>query len=176
MRRILVFAGVSAGLVLSAPMAFAAPSPTDAPAGNPKAYLRVLPAAARPGAKVEIRLGCEASATENLSSPVLTIGSLRRVGPQHDPAKAPAAAASAVVNQAKPGVYAVSFSCGGAELTTKFTVSSDVKQVVKVPTGAPQTGGGPSGDSGGPLAAAAAMGALAVGGGGLVLARRAWRR
>ena len=30
--------------------------------------------------------------------------------------------------------------------------------------------------SGGPLAAAAAMGALAVGGSGLVLARRAWRR
>lgn len=180
MRRTLVLGGVSAGLLLGAPAAFAATSPTPSasaePAGNPKAYLRVLPAAARPGAKVEIRLGCEASATQDLASPVLTIGALHRVGPQHDPAKAPAAAASAVVKQAKPGVYAVSFSCGGAEITTKFTVLSDAKQVVKVPSGAPQTGGADGPDDHGPLAAAAAMGALAVGGSGLVLARRVRRR
>ncbi|MCR6488559.1 hypothetical protein M8542_37600 [Amycolatopsis sp. OK19-0408] len=176
MRRTLVLAVVSVGLLLGGPAAFAAPSTSAEPAGNPKAYLRVLPGAARPGAKVEIRLGCEASATQNPTSPVLTIGNLRRVGPQHDPAKAPAAAASAVVKQAKPGVYAVSFSCGGAEITTKFTVLSEAKQVVKVPSGAPQTGGADGPSDGGPLAAAAAMGALAVGGGGLVLARRARRR
>ena len=52
------------------------------------------------------------------------------------------------------------------------------KQVAKVPAGAPQTGGtdGPADGSGTPLAAAAAMGVLAVGGSGLVLARRARRR
>jgi len=124
---------------------------------------------------VQIRLGCEAASTRDLASPVLAIGAVRRVGPQNDPAKAPAAAASATVQPAKPGVYRVSFSCGGAELTTKFTVLGEHRQVAKVPSGAPQTGGGPAAGHG-PLAAAGAMGVLAVGGGGLVLARRSWRR
>ena len=172
MKKFLAVAAVSGGLLLTAPAAFAA-TPAEH-AGNPKAYLRVMPTAARPGAKVQIRLGCEASSTREPASPVLKIGALRRVGPQDDPAKAPAAAASAVVQPAKPGVYQVSFSCGGAELTTKFTVLGERRQVAKVPSGAPQTGGGPVGH--GPLAAAGAMGVLAVGGGGLVLARRSWRR
>lgn len=68
----------------------------------------------------------------------------------------------------------MSFSCGGAELTAKFTVLGEHRQVTKVPSGAPQTGGGS--EDHGPFAAAAAMGVLAVGGGGLVLARRSWRR
>ncbi|MDS0135212.1 MULTISPECIES: hypothetical protein [unclassified Amycolatopsis] len=172
MKRFLAVAAVSSGLLLSAPAAFAA-TPAEH-AGNPKAYLRVMPTAARPGAKVQIRLGCEAASTRDLASPVLKVGALRRVGPQNDPAKAPAAAAAAVVQAAKPGVYRVSFSCGGAELTTKFTVLGERRQVAKVPSGAPQTGGGSAGH--GPLAAAGAMGVLAVGGGGLVLARRLWRR
>lgn len=172
MKRFLAVAAVSSGLLLSAPAAFAA-TPAEH-AGNPKAYLRVMPTAARPGAKVQIRLGCEAASTRDLASPVLKVGALRRVGPQNDPAKAPAAAAAAVVQAAKPGVYRVSFSCGGAELTTKFTVLGERRQVAKVPSGAPQTGGGSAGH--GPLAAAGAMGVLAVGGGGLVLARRSWRR
>ncbi|WP_103341094.1 hypothetical protein [Amycolatopsis sp. CA-126428] len=172
MKKVLVVAAVSGGLLFSAPAAFAA-TPAEH-AGNPKAYFRVMPTAARPGAKVEIRLGCEAASTRDLASPVLTIGALRRVGPQNDPAKAPAAAASATVQPAKPGVYQVSFSCGDVQLTTKFTVLGDRRQVAKVPSGAPQTGGGPADH--GPLAAAGAMGVLAVGGTGLVLARRSWRR
>ncbi len=171
-KKVLAVAAVSGGLLLSAPAAFAA-TPAEH-AGNPKAYFRVMPTAARSGAKVEIRLGCEAASTRDLASPVLQIGALRRVGPQNDPAKAPAAAASATVQPAKPGVYQVSFSCGGALLATKFTVLGDRRQVSKVPSGAPQTGGGPADH--GPLAAAGAMGVLAVGGGGLVLARRFWRR
>ena len=172
MKKVLAVAAVSGGLLLSAPAAFAA-TPAEH-AGNPKAYFRVMPTAARPGAKVQIRLACEAASTRDPASPVLKIGALRRVGPQNDPAKAPAAAASAIVQPAKPGVYQVSFSCGGAKLTTKFTVLGERRQVTKVPSGAPQTGGGPAGH--GPLAAAGAMGVLAVGGGGLVLARRSWRR
>jgi hypothetical protein len=172
MKKVLVVAAVSGGLLLSAPAAFAA-TPAEQ-AANPKAYFRVMPTAARPGAKVQIRLGCEAASTRDLASPVLKIGALRRVGPQNDPAKAPAAAASAIVQPAKPGVYQVSFSCGGAKLTTKFTVLGERRQVAKVPSGAPQTGGGSAGH--GPLAAAGAMGVLAVGGGGLVLARRSLRR
>ncbi|WP_410569164.1 hypothetical protein [Amycolatopsis sp. cmx-4-61] len=172
MKKALAVAAVSGGLLLSAPAAFAATPAGHA--GNPKAYLRVMPTAARPGATVQIRLGCDAASTRDPASPVLEVGALRRVGPQDDPAKAPAAAASATVRPAKPGVYQVSFSCGGAELTAKFTVLGDHRQVAKVPSGAPQTGGGPVGDD--PLAAAGAMGVLAVGGGGLVLARRSWRR
>ncbi|WP_206787998.1 hypothetical protein [Amycolatopsis sp. MtRt-6] len=172
MKKVLAVAAVSGGLLLSAPAAFAA-TPAEH-AGNPKAYLRVMPNAARPGAEVQIRLGCEAASTRDLASPVLAIGALRRVGPQSDPAKAPAAAAAATVQAVKPGVYRMSFSCGGADLTTKFTVLGERRQVAKVPSGAPQTGGGSAGH--GPLAAAAAMGVLAVGGGGLVLARRSWRR
>jgi len=130
--------------------------------------------ATRMTAVVNDFLRTDAASTRDPASPVLKIGALRRVGPQNDPAKAPAAAASAIVQPAKPGVYQVSFSCGGAKLTTKFTVLGERRQVAKVPSGAPQTGGGPAGH--GPLAAAGAMGVLAVGGGGLVLARRSRRR
>jgi hypothetical protein len=172
MKKIFVVAAVSAALLSAAPSAFA----TGEPAGNPKAYFRVLPSAARPGAKVEIRLGCEAASTTDLTSPVLAIGALRRVGPQDDPAKAPAAAASAIVRQAKPGAATVSFSCGGAQLTTKFTVLGESRQVSKVPSGAPQTGGDGGPADPGPLAAAGAMGVLALGGSGLVLLRRFRRR
>ncbi|MEV4148309.1 hypothetical protein AB0J40_31930 [Amycolatopsis sp. NPDC049691] len=186
MKKTVVVAGAAAAFLVLAPGAAlasstpaATPEPSSEHAGVPKAYLRVLPKVARPGGKVEIRLGCAAESTQGLTSTALTIGPLRRTGPQTDPAVAPAAVATAVVKQVKPGVYPVSFSCGGAEISAKFTVlgASAAKQVTKVPAGAPQTGGtdGPS-DGSGPLAAAAAMGVLAAGGGGLVLARRARRR
>lgn len=176
--------GVAAAafLALAPGAAFASSTPASSPpsvhVGVPKAFVRVLPTAARPGATVKIHIGCVADGTHGLASPVLTIGALRRVGPQNDPAKAPAAVASAVVKAAKPGVYPVSFTCGSALISTKFTVLGAAKQVAKVPAGAPQTGGtdGPAGNSGSPLEAAAAMGVLAVGGSGLVLARRARRR
>ena len=66
--------------------------------------------------------------------------------------------------------------CGPEHSTAWFEVLPAAKQVAKVPSGAPQTGGTdrPVDDSGFP--AAAAMGVLAVGGTGLVLARRARRR
>ena len=164
MRRTIFMIGVAAALLLTAPAAFAA--------GVPKAYLHVLPAAGHAGAKVQIRLGCEAVSTQDPTSPALRIGALHRVGPQNDPAKAPAAVATATVKPVAPGTYPVTFSCGGAELTTKFTVLGDAKQVSKVPSGAPRTGDGPDD----PADAGLAMGVLAVGGGGLVLAKRAWRR
>ena len=144
--------GVAAAvlLVLAPGAAFASTTPTTPTSpepspsvhvGVPKAFVRVQPRAARPGATVKIRVGCVAEGTHDLASPVLTIGELRRVGPQNDPAKAPAAVASAVVKDAKPGVYPVSFFCGGAQISTKFTVLGAAKQVGKVPSGAPQTGG-----------------------------------
>jgi hypothetical protein len=179
MKKTAVVAGVATAFLVLAPGA--APASTaaaaDAPSehvGVPKAYVQVIPKVARPGANVQIRVGCAAEGTHDLTSPALTIGSLRRTGPQNDPATAP----SAVVKPVKPGVYPLSFFCGGAEIGTKFTLLGAPKQVTKVPAGAPQTGGtdGPADDSGPPLAAAAAMGVLALGGSGLVLARRVRRR
>ncbi|MFJ7210187.1 hypothetical protein [Amycolatopsis sp. NPDC098790] len=184
MKKTVVVAGVAAAFLVVAPgAALASTTPTTTPepasehAGVPKAYLRVLPKVARPGGKVEIRLGCAAESTQGLTSPALTISALRRTGPQTDPAVAPSAVATAVVKQVEPGVYPVAFSCGGAEITAKFTVlgASAAKQVTKVPAGAPQTGGTDGPSDGNPLAAAAAMGVLAAGG-GLVLAKRARRR
>ncbi|MEV6648366.1 hypothetical protein [Amycolatopsis sp. NPDC051371] len=183
MKNTAVVAGIATAFLVLAPgAASASRSPAaDAPSehvGVPKAYVQVIPKVARPGAKVQIRVGCAAEGTHDLTSPALTIGSLRRTGPQNDPATAPAAVASAVVKPVKPGVYPLSFFCGGAEISTKFTLLGAPKQVTKVPAGAPQTGGtdGPADGSGTPLAAAAAMGVLAVGGSGLVLARRVRRR
>ncbi|HEY2059168.1 MAG TPA: hypothetical protein VGH57_12435 [Amycolatopsis sp.] len=167
MKRIVVFSSVlAAGMLIAAP-AFAAGStstptapptsstgtpttsptgtPTSAPtddnnAGVPKAFLRLLPAAGRPGAHVAVRVGCEAGYIEKLSSPVLDFGKLT-AGPQNNPAVAPVSTGTATVKKnAKPGTYTASYECGGAKITSKFTVLP-AKQVVKVPAGAPQTGG-----------------------------------
>ena len=125
MKKTAVVAGAAAAFLVLAPGAAlaattpsATPEPASEHAGVPKAYLRVLPKVARPGGKVEIRLGCAAESTQGLTSPALTISTLRRTGPQTDPAVAPGAVATAVVKQVKPGVYPVSFSCGGAENDT----------------------------------------------------------
>ena len=81
-----------------------------------------------------------------------------------------------VMPQAKPGGHVVTMSCGDKSADAKFQVvlkEAAPKQVAKVPAGAPQTGGGPADDtSNGPAVAAAAMGVLALGGTGLVVARR----
>ncbi|MBB4686211.1 hypothetical protein [Amycolatopsis jiangsuensis] len=150
-------------------------TPTDdgSGVGTPKAYLRLLPATGRAGDNVTVRVGCEAKYISQLASAALEFGPLHQVGPQNDPDKAPVSEGGATVRRdVRPGTYQASFDCGGAQIATEFTVLP-AKQVAQVPAGAPQTGGtdGPAGDSPG-LPAAAAMGALAVGGTGLVVARR----
>ncbi|SDY70891.1 hypothetical protein SAMN05421504_106466 [Amycolatopsis xylanica] len=163
MRKSIVAAGLAAGFALLGPAAaFAAEAPTtdktttpttteQAPtpeehAGVPKAYLKVLPKAAKPGQKVTVSVGCDTEL--NLGSPALDIGRTHPVGPQHDPSIAPEQQASAVVKDVKPGTYTVAYECGrGTVIKTKFTVlpadkaKEPAKQVTKVPAGAPQTGG-----------------------------------
>ncbi|WP_328606414.1 hypothetical protein OG943_41890 [Amycolatopsis sp. NBC_00345] len=171
MKRIAVFSTVlAAGMLIAAP-AFAAgststptapptsatgtptstptSSPTEAPptddnAGVPKAFLRLLPTVGRPGSQIAVRVGCEAGYIAKLSSPVLDFGKLT-AGPQNDPKVAPLSKGTATVKKnAKPGTYTASYECGGAQITTKFTVlpaKQAPKQVTKVPAGAPQTGG-----------------------------------
>jgi len=207
MKRIAVFSTLVAAGMLSAAPAFAAgttapptssapttaptstttptTTPTDSP-GVPKAFIRVLPGSGHAGDKVTVRIGCEASGISHLSSAALQFGKLHPVGPQNDPSKAPISQGTAIVKAGvKPGTYKVTFSCGSADLGTKFTVlaatpAPPVKQVSKVPVGAPQTGGtdGPVADGSSGLGlpvAAGAMGALALGGTGFVLMRRRQR-
>ncbi|WP_370940380.1 hypothetical protein [Amycolatopsis sp. cg13] len=209
MKRTVVFSALVAAGMLSAAPAFAAEAPTtsttaapssapateeptDDNAGVPKAFIRVLPSSGHAGDRVTVRIGCEASEIKNLNSAALQFGKLHPVGPQNDPSKAPISQGAATVRTGvKPGVYKVAFSCGSADLSTKFTVlgakpapkptpTPAPKQVSKVPSGAPQTGGtdGPVVDSQSNLGlpiAAGAMGVLALGGTGLVVARRRQR-
>lgn len=162
MRKSIVAAGLAAGFALLGPAAaFAADEPTtDQPttttseqapapeehAGVPKAYLKVLPKAAKPGQKVTVSVGCDTES--NLRSTALDIGRTHPAGPQHDPSVAPEQRATAVVKDVKPGRYTVSYECGrGTVIKTTFTVlpadkdKEPAKQVTKVPAGAPQTGG-----------------------------------
>ncbi|WP_409466776.1 hypothetical protein [Amycolatopsis sp. GA6-003] len=208
MKRTVVFSALVAAGMLSAAPAFAAEAPTTPPttstattppsspteeppdgdAGVPKAFIRVLPSSGHAGDRVTVRVGCEASEIKNLKSAALQFGKLHPAGPQNDPAKAPISQGTATVRSGvKPGTYQVSFSCGSADVTTKFTVlgakpspkptAPAPKQVSKVPSGAPQAGGtdGPVADDQSNLGlpiAAGAMGVLALGGTGLVAARR----
>lgn len=210
MKRTVVFSALVAAGMLSAAPAFAAEAPTtpatpsatstaapspatdeaaDDDAGVPKAFIRVLPSSGHAGDRVTVRVGCEASEIKNLNSAALQFGKLHPVGTQSDPSKAPVSQGTATVRTGvKPGSYQVSFSCGSADLATKFTVlgakpapkptpAPAPKQVSKVPSGAPQTGGtdGPVADDQSNLGlpiAAGAMGVLALGGTGLVAARR----
>ncbi|MGW7538022.1 hypothetical protein [Amycolatopsis sp. NPDC054798] len=211
MKRTVIFSTLVAAGMLSAAPAFAAEAPTapsaastasapaaeepaDDNAGVPKAFIRVLPSSGHAGDRVTVRVGCEASEIKNLNSAALQFGKLHPVGPQNDPSKAPVSQGTAIVRAGvKPGAYQVTFSCGSADLATKFTVlgakpapkptpapAPAPKQVSKVPSGAPQTGGtdGPVADnqsSAGLPIAAGAMGVLALGGTGLVAARRRQR-
>ncbi|MFC4082503.1 hypothetical protein [Amycolatopsis samaneae] len=201
-RSAVLVAFAAAGVLATAPAAFATDSPTATPttsttpttgpttttapptsttptteppahAGNPKAFLKLQPSAARPGDTITVLVGCEASGIGKLASPVLEFGALSPSGPQDDPAKAAASRGKAVVKKdAKPGKYPASFFCGVAEIATSFTVLG-AQQVTQVPAGAPQTGGtdGPVED-GTPFAAAGALGVLAAGAAGCVLYRR----
>ncbi|MFG1642391.1 hypothetical protein ACGFMK_19055 [Amycolatopsis sp. NPDC049252] len=187
MKNTAVVAGVAAAFLVLAPTAaFAAATPAttpsapatattapeypDGPMTRVEKQLTVSPSKARPGARVSFDFGCSTWPNETVS-----IRSAAIV-----PGK-PGFAFGTVTN-VKPGKYSVTLHCGIETSTTSFEVlpagNPAPKQVAKVPAGAPQTGGtdGPVDGSGAPLAAAAAMGVLAVGGSGLVLARRARRR
>ncbi|MEC3981579.1 hypothetical protein [Amycolatopsis sp. H20-H5] len=79
----------------------------------------------------------------------------------------------------KPGKYYFTLLCDTKEPGAVLTAQAaqpipKPKQVAKVPTGAPQTGGsdGPQEDGSGMALAAGAMGVLAVGGAGFALSRR----
>ncbi|MEV6829758.1 hypothetical protein [Amycolatopsis sp. NPDC051102] len=188
MKNTVVVAGVAAAFAILAPSAALAATPTTTPStpATPSAtpttqpeypdgpltritrLLTVAPAKALPGAHVKLDFACQTRGPEEKVS----VRSAALVFP------APGNFAAAEVQDVKPGKYPVTLHCGPETYTARFEVLPAKKQVTKVPAGAPQTGGtdGPADGSGGPLAAAAAMGVLAVGGGGLVLARRAWRR
>jgi hypothetical protein len=165
--------------------------PTSDPGGVPKAYISVSPHSGVPGQKVKVAVGCEAGYISHLSSDALDIGKLHQVGPQDDPKIAPRSEAAATVKKgAKVGSHKVSFDCGGATITTSFTLltpkappSSTVpsvpaagQQVTKVPKGAPQTGGGGTADPAsytGLIAALVGSGLLVAGAGaGTVVYRR----
>ncbi|WP_326946191.1 hypothetical protein OG439_43435 [Amycolatopsis sp. NBC_01307] len=163
----------------SAPATSASPSPSaqptepeypDGPMTRVKKQLSLSPGKGLPGARVNFDFGCSAWPGEKVG-----IRSAAVV------ADNPGLGTGTVAN-VKPGRYAVTLHCGIEASTAYFQVlpakGPAPKQVAKVPAGAPQTGGtdGPADGSGAPLAAAAAMGVLAVGGSGLVVARRARRR
>jgi hypothetical protein len=126
------------------------PPPTSPPPGVPKAYVSVSPHSGVPGQKVTVAVGCDFKYISHLSSDALDIGKLHPVGPQNDPTVAPRAEAAATVKKAvKVGVHKVSFDCGGATIATSFTLLAPTpsgQQVTKVPSGAPQTGGGGTAD------------------------------
>jgi hypothetical protein len=162
-------------------------TPGDGNPGVPKAYVSVSPHSGLPGQKVTVETGCEFKYVTGLTSNALDIGKLHQVGPQTDPSIAPRAQAAATVKKnVKPGVYKVSFDCGGAKITTSFTVLTPKppvktgQQVTKVPAGAPQTGGG--GTAGDPtsytglIAALSGAAVLAAGAGVVVYRRRLARQ
>jgi hypothetical protein len=194
MKNTVVVAGVAAAFLVLAPGAALAAAPTatpsapatsasptkpaeptttapeypDGPMTRVKKQLSLSPAKGLPGARVNFDFGCSAWPNEKVG-----IRSAAIV------ADLPGLEFGTVAN-VKPGRYAVTLHCGIETSTAYFQVlpakNPGPKQVAKVPAGAPQTGGtdGPADGSGTPLAAA--MGVLAVGGSGLVLARRARRR
>ena len=184
-RSLFLAAGAAAGLMLLAPAAALATTPTTptatpttptttspAPSDGPTITLplSVDPAKARPGDRVKLAFGCVTRHGE-----VLTIHSVAldfdRTGAERW--------GSAKVKDVKPGKYDVVMGCGAVTSTASIQVlpkkTPAKKQVEKVPAGAPQTGGTDGPVDGGPdgvAMAAGAMGVLAVGGAGLVVARR----
>jgi hypothetical protein len=148
------------------------PEYPDGPMSRITRVLTVLPGRAAPGESVKLDFACQTRGPEEKVS-------VTSAAVTYDPFSKSAAAKGTKVNQVKPGKYAVTLHCGPEKSTAYLEVLGAKKQVAKVPAGAPQTGGtdGPLDGSSpaGPLAAAAAMGALALGGSGFVLARRARR-
>ncbi|WIY03534.1 hypothetical protein QRX60_06675 [Amycolatopsis mongoliensis] len=179
MKKTAVVAGIATAFLVLAPgAALANTSPTTAPppttAGRVALPLSLSTAKALPGTTVKLAFGCRTQPGEKryVRSVALTFG---KPGTSDQ-------WVTGTVKNLKPGKYAVTLHCGPETSTASLEVlpagNPGTKQVTKVPAGAPQTGGpdGPAGGSGTPLEAAAAMGVLAVGGSGLVLARRARRR
>ncbi|WP_043791107.1 hypothetical protein [Amycolatopsis balhimycina] len=183
MKNVIAVAGAAAAFLVLAPGAALAATPTTTPAapvtsttpGNDfpdgpmtriSKQLSLSPGKALPGARVNLDFGCSTRPYEKVDVRSAALAADRP------------GFAFGTVRKVKPGKYAVTLHCGPETSTATLEVLPLKKQVGKVPAGAPQTGGtdGPVDSSGTPLAAAAAMGVLAVGGSGLVLARRARRR
>jgi hypothetical protein len=188
MKKTAVAAGIAAAFLVLAPgAALASTSPTASPApgtttAKPAApKLTVTPAHGVPGTELRLTVSCEGEAyvtsrAVDAFADADPKGSVRRY--------------TGVVRDVRAGEYPIDLRCHPRDgrpdtfVDVPFVVdrvatkSPAGKQVTKVPAGAPQTGGtdGPADDSGAPLAAASAMGVLALGGSGLVLARRARRR
>ncbi|RSD22038.1 hypothetical protein [Amycolatopsis eburnea] len=161
MKKTAVAAGFAAAfLVLTPSAALATPDGSSSRITRP---LTVSPAQAQPGARVKLDFACqtrEPAEKVTVRSAALVFGK--------------GMWATGTVKDVKPGKYAVTLRCGPETSSATLEVLPVRRQVVKVPAGAPQTGDGTA--EGSPLAAAAAMGALALGGTGLVLARRSRRR
>ena len=185
MKNTAVVAGVAAAFLVLAPgaaLASTSPSPTPGTTAKPAApKLTVTPGHGVPGAEVRITVGCEGEAYVTSRA----VDAFADADP-----KGSVRAYTGVVRDVRAGEYPVNLRCHPRDgrpdtfVDVPFVVdrvaakTPGTKQVTKVPAGAPQTGGtdGPVDDSGTPLGAAAAMGVLALGGSGLVLARRARRR
>ncbi|WP_328613718.1 hypothetical protein OHS18_35515 [Amycolatopsis sp. NBC_00355] len=183
MKNTLLAAGAAAAFLVLTPAAALAATPTGTPTTEPSKsapeypdgpmtritrQLTVVPGRAAPGSLVKLDFACRTRGPEEKVS----VASAAITYDVHGKS------ATAKVNQVKPGKYAVTLHCGPEKSTAYLEVLGAKKQVAKVPAGAPQTGGtdGPvDGSPAGPLAAAGAMGVLALGGGGLVLARRTRR-
>jgi hypothetical protein len=184
MKNTAVVAGVAAAFLVLAPgaaLASTTPTPTptttkpsdeNGPQTRVTRALSISPSSAKPGTHVLVDFRCQTRGPdENVS---VNSGALSFAKPGNW--------GDATVKTVKPGKYLVTLHCGPEFQQLWFVVQparkQPAKQVTKVPAGAPQTGGtdGPAGDSGTPLAAAGAMGVLALGGSGLVLARRVRRR
>ncbi|WP_439376703.1 hypothetical protein [Amycolatopsis lexingtonensis] len=180
MKKTAVVTGFAAAFLVVAPGAAPAATPTTTPSASPTStvpvdpdgpfsritrLLTVSPAQAQPGARVKLDFACqtrEPAEKVTVRSAALVFGK--------------GMWATGTVKDVKPGKYAVTLHCGPETSSATLEVLPVKKQVVKVPAGAPQTGGTDAPAEGSPLAAAAAMGALALGGTGLVLARRSRRR
>ncbi|SFW43945.1 hypothetical protein [Amycolatopsis australiensis] len=185
MRRTFVVAGVSAGLLLGTPAAFAAETPTGPMHKPPFPYLTANPKTVHPGDRFVVSGRCFRN-HRNTDVLLATVPEIKEVSKQVTSIGEGnlVKATFEVSLTAKPGDYRVGMLCDAAEpdvvvhVVPRQVAKEATKQVAKVPAGAPQTGGtdGPADGSGTPLAAAAGMGVLAAGGAGLVLARRARRR
>lgn len=186
MKNTAVVAGIAAAFLVLAPgaaLASSAPSTSATPTAKPAApKLTITPRHGVPGAELRITVECDgeayvtsravdafATGTGSNGSVRAYVGIVRAVGAGEYPVNL-----RCHPRNGRPDTF-VDVSFVVDRVTAK---APGVKQVTKVPAGAPQTGGtdGPADDSGAPLAAAAAMGVLAVGGSGFVLAKRARRR
>lgn len=170
MKNTLFVTGAAAAFLVLTPVAALAATSTpehpDGPLTRITRQLTVLPGRAAPGALVKVDFACQ------------TRGPAEKVSVTSAAIAYETGAKTAKINPVKPGKYVVTLHCGPEKSTAYLEVLGVKKQVAKVPAGAPQTGGtdGPAdGAPTGPLAAAAAMGVLALGGSGLVLARRSRR-